>query len=123
MKSKTIETGVCTLLVVEVPEGAFNITDGESISFDCVIGGSVHHSIPTLPLGNWQILCKVSEVTDDFAKMIVKVGRENFESWDYEDDFWGGIGFSPEESFQSLLRANGIDWDKDRTYIFKLVEG
>ena len=41
------------------------------------------------------------------------MGEEGFECWDYEDKKWGRFGFSPIESFHSLLKANGVLLEND----------
>lgn len=133
MKQKQINTGVCTLLSVEVPEGArevdvYELSPGtEESVIQYIPKESNIRTGKVLPPGNWQLLCKVSEVTEGIAAdlvqkvdiicegVLVGVGYQNYEI--HRMTF--PLAY---HSFHSLLRANGIDWDFSRTYIFKLLE-
>lgn len=123
MRQKTISTGVCTLLAVEVPEGTTEISIDFRAGRICCYTNKWEWIWS--PPGNWRLLCKVCEVTEDITENLVDYEWEEDE-WirfyrDYESE--NCIHFlAPIQSFNSLLRANGIDWDFSRTYLFKLIE-
>lgn len=76
------------------------------------------------PLGKWEEICRVSGMTEDIADNLVEYEWEEDEWVRFYKDYEVGYNscLSAMNSFRSLLRANGIDWDFSRTYIFKLVE-
>ena len=115
MKQKQINTGVCTLLFVEVPENSDVVRSPPVIAVEIQKDDFDPLREYKAPPGNWRLLCKVSEVREELSKKIVakEYGSENrifvfFGYRNYETKDKRGHFLSPMRSFNSLLRANGI---------------
>lgn len=70
-----------------------------------------------IPTGNYHLIGKASELTEEQWKEIVDCKYDN--RWvDYESKGSPNMFFStPEYSFKSLARANGFYWEKNEQYV------
>lgn len=155
MKQKTITTDKATLLVVEVPEGAHSvrvckhIRDG--IHYLLYDGGINTAYKEYLPDGNWQLIGRIPDITEEQAERIVSSrikggGLISYPKQKCFKDYKNGgypKGLTSLYSLKTLLQANEVYfenpippfierledfkeaqskvWDKERTYLFKKV--
>lgn len=106
VKMKEIKTNDITILLVEVPEDAklLQITQnasGRNLSYK--VNNTPHpfgYTHIKLPEGNYQILGKSTELSEEQMKEIVE----------RKDWLWGKMTYL--SSYLSLLEANGIDSNK-----------
>ena len=140
MKTNIIQTGACTLFFAELPEGAINIQpymgyitarvpNYDNWATDEIIANPIkcaeyveNHKPENdykdfalkLPDGEWKLLCKADEVTEEISEWVVK--RETFERC-LSDLFFRSYTKdrhhceSALQSYESLLEANGIYFD------------
>lgn len=109
---KEIQTNGITILLVEVPDGATRfVTDWKFLIVD--IFSPTQKMIP-IPEGGWQILGKSTELSEEQMKEICE---ECFGRYlDYKNPNLMGeaiaVWETVQESYLSLLEANGIDNNK-----------
>ncbi len=116
MKQVTITTGKATIVVVDLPEGAFNI---KCVSFRPYgiyyivksakaprgkVGCFVKTDFQVMNLGH------VSKVSDDLWDKIVDWNEEHLFYFKYPNKDWQG-DITATESGLSLLKANGVVMD------------
>lgn len=137
MKKKQINTGKAEILLVELPEGVHSInvvtkTDNPGILKTDHLIFSIHdgdgfdyYDSQSLPEGNWSILSRADEVTEEQAEQIVEFGDQEpgndryILKWrDYElskdgvtCDFYDYSFDTALESLDSLYEANDVYWD------------
>lgn len=145
MKQQTIETGVCTLLLVELPEGVAisGISLGVGVA-DYAIQYDNGTFEPFLPDGNWLLIGRLPEFTEEQCSKLI-YHDEDFKSYEYYIDTVPFMFDNPLIALQSLLEANGVVfenpisnddrlrftewleyqrnlWNRNRTYIFKQLK-
>lgn len=122
MKTKTIKlTDGRELYISELPEGVYNVdivgtSDNPILSLDHVIygcndDGNCYYDAFSLPDGNWQLLGKLPDISEEQASTIVEyfTTDEDFGKEvvfrDYLEKTFHGTAL---ESLDSLLEANGV---------------
>ena len=121
MKQKTIKTDKATVLVVEFPEEAINVyIHQEFIQYESF---GLHKFI--LPEGNWQLIGRLPDITEEQAGKVVDEYTYNTGEIDgyfsYEND---GQTDCPIESLESLLYVNKVynTFDINRIHLFIKVD-
>lgn len=114
-------TGVCTLLLVKVPDSASNIKiEFERLCFDFV-ADTLYPDYEMLPDGNWQFIGLSHELTEEQCKIIVfkmPWGNDCYKNYELIDkpQF---VGINAKQSFDSLCRhmkiynVNPVDSDQN----------
>lgn len=113
MKKKQINTGVADMLLVELLDGAYMV----NINTHSFVG--LHYMLyedgvntpykERLPDGNWSILCRADEVTEEQANELCHVYETILIGdvyYDYLDNRW--TSFDSLESLDSLYEANEV---------------
>ena len=90
MKTKQIKTEVADILLVELPEGSKDAIVMSNNKLGFYRNGI--SMMPTLPLGNWKLISRADQVTEEQATMLFKEvhhyisGDRIFEDFTYYTD-------------------------------------
>ena len=109
---KEITTNGITILLVEVEKGAtyFQILPNKGIF---VNGDSIESGVVDfLPKGNWQILGKSTELSEEQMKEILPIYEGAIRGYRIYTQRPDLLTKDIQESYLSLLEANGIDNNK-----------
>lgn len=116
---KQIETVAGKILIIEVPEDAygFDIDLSSHISTPIIIF-SKHRFIPLYKHGNFKILGKLSELSEEECKkFVIKLNNNIYHDysteWNGKRDIIHVYKETAKESLISLLQSNGIDTTKE----------
>lgn len=106
MQTLTLDLPTPVLLVWGLPEDA-KVTDNNTISYRLPKCGVMHYT--HLPEGNWQLIGKLSELTEEQYEGLVEVDKENW--WkDYmekDPEYYPFVFVDAEGSFYSAIEAEG----------------
>lgn len=108
MRTKQINTGKAEILLVELPEGASNpILKPNSceIWYSNSLGG---YGFSKVLEGNWSILSRADEVTEEQAEKIVEDYGDGYFPYPNEESTPCD---TPLESLEYLLESNDVYWD------------
>jgi len=115
---------------VEVPEGSLGhqvvqITPDKTVLHFYIQGGYLENKseIIQLPAGNWQLICPIKEITRSQAGELVQwfelAGERGYRDYAIADDLRYPFR-DPVSSWRSLLKAKGLDPNKNYVLIKKL---
>lgn len=128
LKTKTITTDKATVLVVELPEGAYypnicQLPPSIGVNYFLYENGvnTPYKESLDIPKGNWQLIGRMPDITEEQAHSIVdKEFNEMTDEWfyrNYSQDY--DYNYTVGESLYSLLQANEVyfenrkPWEKD----------
>lgn len=128
MKTHEITTSKGEFLTLLLEEGVVNLRIAElgNVVFDNPGKDEYGYDLSEVPLG-CRPICKLSEATEEDAKLVVDKYLFNTNSEDgdcevYEDYTTGDICFtSALDSLYSLLKSKGIDINSSNWYLFKKI--
>lgn len=112
MKTKQIKGQCDILLICGLPQDAKNFRWSHgNLCYDCLIAPEPFN----IPPGPWQYHCRLSEITEEQAKALVRSSTDSYgRPYQYENYLFSSHPFQSYDlstaikSFQSLLEANGV---------------